>query len=105
MLFERGIRGGITHTPKRYAVANNKYMKNYKPDEDSSFIQYLDANNLYGCAMSQQLPTHGFKWIKNITKESVIEILDKANYSTGRKGYILIWSTHNNYGKHITIIL
>ena len=106
MLFERGIRGGITHISKRYAVANNKYMKNYKPDEESSFIQYLDANNLYGWAMSQQLPTHGFKWIKNITKESLIEILEKANYSEGRKRFIFevdlvypeqLWETHNDY--------
>ena len=48
MMFERGIRGGITHISKRYAVANNKYMKDYNPDEESSYIQYLDANNLYG---------------------------------------------------------
>ena len=60
MMFERGIRGGITHISKRYAVANNKYMKDYNPNEEPSFIQYLDANNLYGWAMSQQLPTHGF---------------------------------------------
>ena len=48
MMFERGIRGGITHISKRYAEANNKYMKDYNPDEESSYIQYLDANNLYG---------------------------------------------------------
>ena len=56
MMFERGIRGGITHISKRYATANNKYMKDYNPDEPSKFIQYLDANNLYGWAMSQSLP-------------------------------------------------
>ena len=109
MMFERGIRGGITHISKRYAEANNKYMKNYNPDEESSFIQYLDANNLYGWAMSQQLPTHGFKWIKNLTKESLMEILEKANHSMsnmGRKGYIFevdleypskLWEKHNDY--------
>ena len=48
MMFERGIRGGITHISKRYAEANNKYMKNYNPEKESSYIQYLDANNLYG---------------------------------------------------------
>ena len=91
MMFERGIRGGISHISKRYAEANNKYMKDYNPDEESSYIQYLDANNLYGWAMSQQLPTHGFKWMKDITKEKVMEILEKANHSMsnrGRKGYI-----------------
>ena len=48
MMFEQGIRGGITHISKRYAEANNKYMKNYNPGKESTFIQYLDANNLYG---------------------------------------------------------
>ena len=48
MMFEQGIRGGITHISKRYAEANNKYMKNYNPDEESSYIQYLDANRQLG---------------------------------------------------------
>ena len=48
MMFEKGIRGGMTHISKRYAEANNKYMKDFNPDKPSSFIQYLDANNLYG---------------------------------------------------------
>ena len=109
MMFEKGIRGGISHISKRYAEANNKYMKDYNPDEESSYIQYLDANNLYGWAMSQQLPTHGFSWMRNITKEKVMEILEKANHSMsnlGRKGYIFevdleypqhLWETHNDY--------
>ena len=109
MMFERGIRGGITHISKRYAEANNKYMKDYNPDEESSYIQYLDANNLYSWAMSQQLPTHGFKWMKDITKEKVMEILEKANHSMfnrGKKGYIFevdleypsnLWEDHNDY--------
>ena len=109
MMFEQGIRGGITHISKRYAEANNKYMKNYNPEKESSYIQYLDANNLYGWAMSQQLPTHGFSWMKNITKEKVMEILEKANHSMsnlGRKGYIFevdleypehLWDKHNDY--------
>ena len=46
MMFERGIRGGITHIAKRYSEANNKCMKNYNPDKPSKFILYLDANNL-----------------------------------------------------------
>ena len=109
MMFERGIRGGITHVSKRYAEANNKYMKDYNPNKETSYIQYLDANNLYGWAMSQQLPTHGFKWMKDITVEKVDEILEKANHSMsniGRKGYIFevdleypenLWETHNGY--------
>ena len=109
MMFEKGIRGGISHISKRYSEVNNKYMKDYNPDEESSYIQYLDANNLYGWAMSQSLPTHGFKWMRNLTKESLMEILEKANHSMsnrGRKRYIFevdleypkkLWETHNDY--------
>ncbi|CAH3046267.1 unnamed protein product, partial [Porites lobata] len=63
MMFEKGIRGGISHISKRYAEANNKYMKDYNPDKPSTYIQYLDANNLYGWAMTQSLPTHGKNYI------------------------------------------
>ena len=59
MMFEKGIRGGVTHISKRYAEANNKYTKDYNPDKPSTYIQYLDANNLYRRTMSQKLPTHG----------------------------------------------
>ncbi|CAH3182390.1 unnamed protein product, partial [Porites lobata] len=109
MMIEKGICGGITHISKRYAEANNKYMKSYNPDEESTFIQYLDANNLYGWAMSQNLPTHGFNWMRNLTKESLMEILEKTNHSMsnrGRKGYIFevdleypssLWEKHNDY--------
>ena len=115
MMFERGIRGGISHVSKRYAEANNKYMKDYNPDKPSTYIQYLDANNLYGWAMSQSLPTDGFKWMKNLTKENVMDILEKVNRSmTDPKeqerhsscGYIFevdleypteLWQQHNDY--------
>ena len=61
---EEGIRGGICHSIHRYAKANNKYMKNYNNNnEESSYIQYLDANNLFGWTMSKKLPVNGFKWI------------------------------------------
>ena len=67
LMVEEGIRGGICDSIHRYAKANNKYMKNYNNNEESSHIQYLDANNLYGWAMSKKLPVNGFKWI-TITK-------------------------------------
>ena len=67
-MIKKGIRGGICHTIHRYAKANNKYMKNYIKSKESSYIQYLDANNLYGWAMSQKLPVDGFKWKKNMLK-------------------------------------
>ena len=100
----------MTHISKRYAEANNKYMKDYNPEKPSTFIQYLDANNLYGWAMSQSLPTHGYKWMKNLTKEVLMDILEKANDSMinpfKKKGYIFevdleypkdLWDSHNDY--------
>ena len=57
------IRGGIYHAIYRYAKANNKYMKKYDKDMKSSYLKYLDANNLYGWATSQKLPVNGFEWV------------------------------------------
>ena len=70
MLFmvEERVRGRICHSIHRYAKANNKCMKNYDKNKESSYIQYLDANNLYGWAMSQNLLVNGFKWVKNTSK-------------------------------------
>ena len=61
LMVEKGIGGGICQTIHRYAKANNKYMKNYVKSIESSFIEYLDANNLYGWAISQKLPVNSFK--------------------------------------------
>ena len=58
----KGLRGGICYIPKRYAKANNKYMNDYDPKKPSTFITYLDMNDLYGWAMSEYLPYGGFKW-------------------------------------------
>ena len=68
LMVEEGIRGGICHAIHRHAKANNKYMKNYDKNKESSYIQYLDAKNLYGWAMSQKLPKNGFKWINDVTE-------------------------------------
>ena len=67
LMVEEGISGGICHSIHRYAKANNKYTKDYNNNEESSYIQYLDANNLYGWGMSKKLPVNGFKWT-DITK-------------------------------------
>ena len=64
LMIEKGIRGGICQATYRYAKANKKYLKNYNKNIESSFIEYLHANNLYRWAMSQKLPVNGFKWVK-----------------------------------------
>ena len=63
LVVEREIRGGITQSVHRWAQANNPYMgSEYNPDAPTRYLQYLDAKNLYGWAMSQPLPTGGFQW-------------------------------------------
>ena len=102
MMIERGIRDGITHISKRYAEANNKYMKAYDQDKPSSYIQYLETNNLFSWAMSQKLPSHGFKWI-GINKKEVIKLLEKKIQImvTFLKS---IWNIQTHYGNRIMII-
>ena len=68
LMVEKGIRGGIRHTIHRYAKANNKYIKNYHENKESSFLEYLDADNIYGWAMIQPFPVDGFKFVKNVSK-------------------------------------
>ena len=65
LFIEKGLRGGISYIAHRHAEANNKYMKNYDPDKPSRYIMYLDANNLYGWAMSKPLPYRNFQWVRS----------------------------------------
>ena len=86
LMVEKGIRGGICQPIHRYAKANNKYMKNYNNNEESSYIQYSDANNLYGWAMSEKLLVNGFKWLDN---DKINEEFIKNHNENYKKGYIL----------------
>ena len=95
---EKGLRGGISYIPKRYAKANNKYIKNYNPKK---FKTFLDMNNLYGLAMKVYLPQGGFQWLKNVDGFDVSSISKKSPI-----GYILeadleypdeLHALHNDY--------
>ena len=75
---------GELGTTYRYAKASNKYMKNYDKNTESSFLEILNANNLYGWAMFQKLPVNGFKRVENLSEfnENFIKKYDK-NSDTG----------------------
>ena len=79
LMIEKGIRGGICHSVYRHAKANNKYMKTYNKNYESSYITYMDANDLYGYAVSKKLPADGFEWIEDLSKidEDFIKIMMK----------------------------
>ena len=100
LFIEKGLRGGISYIAHRYAKANNKYLENYNPELDDSYLTYQDANNLYGCAMCKRLPTGNFKWINP-------EIVNLGSYNENSdKGIILevdleypkeLHQLHNDY--------
>ena len=69
LMLKKGITGGIRQSIYRYTKDNNKYMKDYDKNKESSYINYLDLNNLYGWLMLQKLPVNNFKWI-NLMKIS-----------------------------------
>ena len=87
LMVEKGIRGRICQGIHTYAKANNKCMNNNDKSIESSYLTFLDANNLYGWGMSQKLPINGFKWVKYLSKfnESFIK---KYNQNSDR-GYFL----------------
>ena len=68
LMVEEGIRGGMCHAVHGYVKANNKYMKNFDEKKEFSFLEYLDANNLYGWAMEQNLPVGGFEWVSDVSR-------------------------------------
>ena len=87
LMVEKGIRGGICHAIQSSVKEINKYMKNYHKNVISSYLEYLDANDLYGCGMSQKLPVNSFKWVKKLSKFDERFIKDYDENSN--KGYIL----------------
>ena len=74
---EKGRRGGISYIAKRYAKGNNKYMNDYDSKKPSTFISYLDKNNLYGWEMSEYLSYGRFKWLKTVDGFDVTSISEK----------------------------
>ena len=101
LMIEAGIRGGMCQSVNRYVKANNKYMKNYDKTIESSYLMYLDANNLYGWAMSKKLPVNGFKWENDLSRFN--ENFIKKYSKNSDVGYFLevdieypkqLWSSH-----------
>ena len=92
LIVEKGIRRGICHAIHRYPKENIKYMKNYDENEESSFLQYLDANNLNGREMSEPLHVNGIDWMEDPSKinEDFIKNYDKDS----NKGYISVRNNH-----------
>ena len=87
LIVEKGIRGGICHEIHWYPKANDKYMKDYDKNKESSYLKYWDVNNLYGWAMSQKLEVNKFEWIKDVSQFNKDFI---KNYSEERnEAYIL----------------
>ena len=98
LMVEKGIRGGITQAVKRNAMANNMYMKDlYNPDELSIYLQYVNANNLYGWAIVQNLPTHRFKWkkVEDFKPKKIDELVKKD-----KRGYLLEVDVQYPIGLH-----
>ena len=71
LFVEKGSRGGISYISKRNTRANNKYINDYDSNKPSTFITYLDKNNLYGWSMSEYLPYEEFKWLENVDEFDV----------------------------------
>ena len=102
LMIERGMRGGISMVSKRYAKANNPRVEGYDPAQPKNYITYLDANNLYGWAMSLPLPKKNFHWKRVMPTE---EQIMKMKWNS-KKGWILevdleypaqLHDAHNDY--------
>ena len=107
VFMEKAIRGGVCMISNRYAKANNRHhMKSYDPAKKSSYIWYLDANNLYGWAMSQLLPIGGFCWMRDSEVTTWTAEIVAGLDPQGAAGYMLevdleypaeVHDLHNDY--------
>ena len=88
LIIEEGIRGGMCESTHRYAKANNRYIKNYDKKIESSYLTYLDANNLYEWAMSQKLPVNGFMWYNEYLSDFNEEFIENYDENSD-EGYFL----------------
>ena len=104
LMIEEGIRGGMCQSVHRYANANNKYMKNYDKKIESSYLTYLDVNNLYGWTMSQKLPVNGFLRYDNYLSDFTEDFIKNQDENSD-KGYFLavdveyskkLWISHKD---------
>ena len=93
----KGLRGGVSYIAKRYAKANNKYTENYDSKNPSTFISYLDMNNLYGWAMSEYLLYEEFEWLKNVVGFDVKSISKKNEIGYFLKLTLNILTNYTNY--------
>ena len=86
-MVEKGIRGGICNAIHRYSKANNKHMKDYDKNKESSYLKYWNVNSLYGWALSQKLPVNKFEWIEE-TSQFDKDFIKSYNEESD-KGYFL----------------
>jgi hypothetical protein len=86
LLIQAGLRGGVSVISSREAIANNQYIPGYDPAEPSTYIMYLDCNNLYGKSMTESLPLGGFRWM---TRREIDRMDIPALDDDGEIGYIL----------------
>ena len=78
LFIEKGLRGGISYIVKIHSKANNECCPDYDFKKPSTFISYLDMNNLYGWPMNEYLPYEGFEWLENIDNFDIMSINDKS---------------------------
>ena len=88
LMAEARIRGGMCQSTHRYGKANNKYMKDYDKKIESSYLTYLDANNLYGWAMSRKISVNGFIWYNSYLLDFTEDFL-KNDDENSDEGYFL----------------